>query len=42
MIKSYMKMGKERYDAVYNRAFSVENKKTLMVALKDMLEYGKL
>lgn len=41
-ISSYMKMGKERYDAVYNRAFSVENKKTLMVALKDMLEYGEI
>lgn len=41
-ISSYMKMGKERYDAVYNRAFNVDNKKTLMVALKDMLEYGEI
>lgn len=41
-ISSYMKMGKERYESVYNRAFSVDNKKTLMVALKDMLEYGEI
>ena len=41
-IPSFLKMGKEIYDRVYNRAFTIENKKTLLVCLKDMLESGEI
>ena len=41
-ISSYLKLGKQRYDEAYNAAFDVENKKTLLVALKDMLDAGEI
>lgn len=41
-ISSYLKMGKERYDRVYNYAFNIDNKKSLLVCMKDMLEYGEI
>lgn len=41
-IPSYLKMGKQRYDEVYNEALSPDNKKTLLVCLKDILEAGEI
>ena len=41
-ISSYLKLGKQRYDEAYNMAFDVENKKTLLVSLKDMLDAGEI
>lgn len=41
-IPSFLKMGKDLHDIVYNRALTIENKKTLLVCLKDMLESGEI
>lgn len=41
-ISSYIKMGVDRYKEVYNRAFSIENKKNLLVCLKDLLDSGEI
>ncbi|MBQ1759353.1 MAG: hypothetical protein IIZ94_06700 [Prevotella sp.] len=41
-ISSYLKLGKERHDEVYNNALDQENKKTLLVSIKDMLDTGEV
>lgn len=41
-ISSYLKLGKENHDKVYNQALDQENKKTLLVSIKDMLDTGEV
>ena len=41
-ISSYLKLGKDNHDAVYNDALDQENKKTLLVSIKDMLDTGEV
>ena len=41
-ISSYLKLGKENHDKVYNNALDQENKKTLLVSIKDMLDTGEV
>lgn len=41
-ISSYLKLGKERHDKAYNAALDPENKKALLVSLKDMLDAGEI
>lgn len=41
-ISSYLKLDKARFDALYNKAFNIENKRYLLVCLKDMLDYGEV
>lgn len=41
-ISSYLKMGKTQYDAVYNRALTAENKKSLLACMKDLLQSGEI
>ena len=41
-ISSYLKLGKENHDKVYNVALDQENKKTLLVSIKDMLDTGEV
>ena len=41
-ISSYLKLGKQRHDAVYNNALDQDNKKTLLVSIKDMLDTGEV
>ena len=41
-ISSYLKLGKENHDKVYNLALDQENKKTLLVSIKDMLDTGEV
>ncbi len=41
-ISSYLKLGKERHDEAYNAALDQENKKTLLVSLKDILDTGEI
>lgn len=41
-IASYLRLSQQNFDAVYHRAFSVENKKEILVAANDMLEYGEV
>lgn len=41
-ISSYLKLGKENHDKVYNIALDQENKKTLLVSIKDMLDTGEV
>ena len=41
-ISSYLKLGKNRHDDVYNKALDQENKKTLLVSIKDMLDTGEV
>lgn len=41
-ISSYLKLDKNRFDAIYNQAFNIENKRYLLVCMKDMLEYGEI
>ena len=41
-ISSYLKMGKARYDEVYNRALTAENKKSLLACMKDLLQSGEI
>lgn len=41
-IPSYLKMGKENFDKVYPVALNENNKKELLVAVNDMLEYGEV
>ena len=41
-ISSYLKLGKDNHDKVYNLALDQENKKTLLVSIKDMLDTGEV
>lgn len=41
-ISSYLKLGKDNHDKVYNLALDQENKKTLLVSVKDMLDTGEV
>ena len=41
-ISSYLKLGKDNHDAIYNQALDQENKKTLLVSIKDMLDTGEV
>lgn len=41
-ISSYLKLGKDNHDRVYNLALDQENKKTLLVSIKDMLDTGEV
>jgi len=41
-ISSYLKLGKDTHDKVYNLALDQENKKTLLVSIKDMLDTGEV
>lgn len=41
-ISSYLKLGKENHDKVYNQALDQDNKKTLLVSIKDMLDSGEV
>lgn len=41
-ISSYLKLGKDNHDKVYNIALDQENKKTLLVSIKDMLDTGEV
>lgn len=41
-ISSYLKLGKDNHDKVYNAALDQENKKTLLVSIKDMLDSGEV
>ena len=41
-ISSYLKLGKENHDKVYDNALDQENKKTLLVSIKDMLDTGEV
>ena len=41
-ISSYLKLGKDNHDQVYNLALDQENKKTLLVSIKDMLDTGEV
>lgn len=41
-ISSYLKMGKSKYDEVYNRALTAENKKSLLACMKDLLQSGEI
>lgn len=41
-ISSYLKLRKENHDKVYNNALDQENKKTLLVSIKDMLDTGEV
>lgn len=41
-ISSYLKMGKQRFDVVYNKAFNPENKKQLLATFKDFLHSGEI
>ena len=41
-ISSYLKLGKDTHDAIYNQALDQENKKTLLVSIKDMLDTGEV
>lgn len=41
-ISSYLKLGKENHDKVYANALDQENKKTLLVSIKDMLDTGEV
>ena len=41
-ISSYLKLGKERHDVIYNQALDQENKKCLLVSIKDMLDTGEV
>lgn len=41
-ISSYLKMGKTQYDAIYNRALTAENKKSLLACMKDLLQSGEI
>lgn len=41
-ISSYLKLGKDNHDRVYNQALDQENKKTLLVSIKDMLDTGEV
>lgn len=41
-ISSYLKLGKDNHDKVYNSALDQENKKTLLVSIKDMLDTGEV
>ena len=41
-ISSYLKLGKQRHDEVYNNALDQDNKKTLLVSIKDMLDTGEV
>ena len=41
-ISSYLKLGKENHDKVYSQALDQENKKTLLVSIKDMLDTGEV
>ena len=41
-ISSYLKLGKDNHDKIYNQALDQENKKTLLVSIKDMLDTGEV
>ena len=41
-ISSYLKLGKDNHDKVYNLALDQENKKCLLVSIKDMLDTGEV
>ena len=41
-ISSYLKLGKDNHDKVYNEALDQDNKKTLLVSIKDMLDTGEV
>ena len=41
-ISSYLKIGINNHDKVYNNALDQENKKTLLVSIKDMLDTGEV
>lgn len=41
-ISSYLKLGKDNHDKIYNLALDQENKKTLLVSIKDMLDSGEV
>ena len=41
-ISSYLKLGKDNHDKVYNLALDQDNKKTLLVSVKDMLDTGEV
>lgn len=41
-ISSYLKLGKDNHDKVYNLALDQENKKALLVSIKDMLDTGEV
>lgn len=41
-ISSYLKLGKDKHDKVYNLALDQENKKCLLVSIKDMLDTGEV
>ena len=41
-ISSYLKLGKDNHDKVYDVALDQENKKTLLVSIKDMLDTGEV
>jgi hypothetical protein len=41
-ISSYLKLGKDNHDKVYNSALDQENKKCLLVSIKDMLDTGEV